>query len=285
MTETVAPDGSRWRVALPQPKTFVINSTTLNTALTGTAPNSSTVGAFLDQRLTPDVSALKRDTDANGVTLAGASFQLFIDNAPKGQLDASDVSLTGHGTNPQPTGANGLASWTDLGWGDYLIVEQAAPTGYVLPNPKPVQAFSVTRDNAGDNSRVFTFTDPRQPSTITVTKKDKQGITITTAPAQFGLYVDSNNDGIHQAGEPQATGMPEANPQWTTVNGAQGDTVDGTASRRTSASVTTSSTRSTAPRATSFRRTPTSRWTSTQRMPAAPSRRTCRTRSSRPRSP
>jgi fimbrial isopeptide formation D2 family protein/uncharacterized repeat protein (TIGR01451 family) len=229
VTETAAPDGYDLPAAVT--KAFTITDTTLNTALTGIASNTGTAGAFQDPRLTPDVTAIKYDTSINGGTLPGAVFQLFIDNGVKGTYESgTDVSVSGHGVNPQTTLANGVAKWTDLDWGDYLIVETTAPPGYSLP-ANPVQAFTVNRANAGDNSRVFNFLDPRKTSTITVTKTDEQGNTITSFPARFGLYNDVNNNSAYDGGDTLVGGTPELNSQWTTVTGQQsGSTVDGTVS-------------------------------------------------------
>jgi uncharacterized repeat protein (TIGR01451 family)/fimbrial isopeptide formation D2 family protein len=231
VTEIAAPDG--YDLPASVNKTFTITDTTLNTALTGTGSNTLTAGAFQDPRKAPDVSAIKHDTSSTGATLSGAQFTLYLDNGTiKGSLDAGDTVVPNgtHGDNPATTGANGLVTWTDLVWGDYLIVETAAPTGYTLPVPNPVQAFTVNRDNAGDNSRVFNFNDPRNPTTITVTKTDEDGKTVLTAPAQFGLYADLDHDGQLDAGEPLVNPTTESNPQWTTVDGTQNATVDGTVS-------------------------------------------------------
>ncbi len=112
---------------------------------------------------TTTVEVLKQD-DETGEVLEGAEFQAYTDNGSTvGVLDSRDTPIG----SPVLTDAAGVARWTGLTYGSYLVEEVAAPTGYGLPK-ETVQAVTVDARNAGGVVRLV-FIDPAQ-GTMKVTK-------------------------------------------------------------------------------------------------------------------
>ena len=112
-----------------------------------------------------DLDVLKVDLETDEV-LAGAEFDLYADNAPIGTLDAGD-ELIGSATS----GTDGLAHFTELLEGAYLVEETAPPPGYGLPEVT-VQAVDLTGANfVGDGLVQITFRDPAQGKLAILGKK------------------------------------------------------------------------------------------------------------------
>ena len=105
---------------------------------------------------TATVEVLKQD-DETGEVLEGAEFQGYTDNGSTvGVLDSRDTSIG----SPVLTDAAGVARWTGLTYGSYLVEEVAAPTGYGLPK-ETVQAVTVDARNAGGVAAWSSSTRPR----------------------------------------------------------------------------------------------------------------------------
>jgi Prealbumin-like fold domain len=132
---------------------------------------------------TPPVTTLvveKQDLDTHEV-LAGATFQLWLDNDNAGQDPE-----TGDCTFPTPpvvgaeddlldtqvTGANGRAQFGELRKGCYLLVESKAPPGYDLPAPN-VMGVALNKDNfvAGGVMSPIVVTDFAQGQIAIVAKR------------------------------------------------------------------------------------------------------------------
>ncbi len=90
------------------------------------------------------VKKTDKDTGSNaqgGATLMGTEFSIYAKDASTGQFSEEAV-------NKIVTGADGTASTdiNELPYGEYLIKETAAPTGYLLGNDEG-KTFSITEDN------------------------------------------------------------------------------------------------------------------------------------------
>jgi hypothetical protein len=133
---------------------------------------------------------IKQDDD--DLLIGGIEFKLFADNSPTG------------GTYNPPPGEDGntalhtcttAASGTDIGTctmtgilaGDYWVVETAAPTGHDIADPQPITIA------AGGSLQTFTFTNTRQPASVTINKKDDAGKALQGAI--FTLYEDHATNG------------------------------------------------------------------------------------------
>jgi len=130
-------------------------------------------------------------TDAtSGADLAGAVFRLFLSDGVTQAKDFEGDDLVPDAV----TDGNGLASFSNLAWGDYIVREINPPTGYM-----PMEA-SVKIDcgNLVVNLE-RQIADPRKPGEITL---NKSGLG-STSVAGFTLY-DSN--GVAVGGEQKITG-------------------------------------------------------------------------------
>ncbi|PZF81387.1 hypothetical protein C1I92_21310 [Jiangella anatolica] len=142
---------------------------------------------FEDPQLLTDLSVLKLDGGSDtAAPLAGATFELYLDDPADGVMDAPDGdTLVGDCT----TGADGTCTVTGLGFGSYYWLETAAPPGYDLPDD-PYSAFvNVTAENAGTELEPLTFFNPRKPGELAVLKLDDSD-DAPLAGAQFELHED-----------------------------------------------------------------------------------------------
>jgi uncharacterized repeat protein (TIGR01451 family) len=167
VVETVTPTG--YTTAAPQPVTLGLNQTVTLT--------------FTDDRQPAAVTITKRDD--NGALLAGAEFSLYTDNGGKPGSPVAGKTCT-------TTLPSGTCSITNiLPPGTYWVVETKTPTGHTTAAPQQVVL-------ALNQTVALDFTDPRQPATVIIIKKDDAGHLM--AGAEFTLY--TNNGG--QPGSPVA---------------------------------------------------------------------------------
>ena len=76
--------------------------------------------------------------------MAGAKFQLWNDVNGDGCFTTLVDTVI---AAMQTTAADGKSTWTDLAWGNYLVQETAAPTGYTLPTVT-IQSATIGANNA-----------------------------------------------------------------------------------------------------------------------------------------
>ena len=107
-----------------------------------------------------DVRILKVDDATPASPLNGAEFDLLLDNAPVGGSPGAEDTLVGSCTT-----AAGECGFTDVGQGEYWIVETVAPPGHEIADP----AFQHVTVVATETVTV-TFVDPRQRGAILLTK-------------------------------------------------------------------------------------------------------------------
>jgi uncharacterized repeat protein (TIGR01451 family) len=110
--------------------------------------------------------------------LAGAVFTLYTDggDSPGSPVTPSQVCTTD---------SSGNCSITNIKPGTYWIVETTTPAGHDTAGPREVVVAVSGNSPAG----VLTFTDPRQPATVNIVKKDDADAALEGAT--FGLYNDN----------------------------------------------------------------------------------------------
>ena len=98
----------------------------------GQGGECATEGGCETTHTTPEVTTLeltKVDFET-GDTLAGAVFQLYDDTNGNEALDAGEPT---HGA-PVTSDEDGMAAWSELRAGHYLVTETKAPEGYSIPS-------------------------------------------------------------------------------------------------------------------------------------------------------
>jgi hypothetical protein len=110
--------------------------------------------SFDDPQRLSTIEVLKQASDTRD-ELDGAVFQLYRD------VDGSDTHEPVGA--PRVTDEDGVASWTDLPFGDYLVLEVSAPSGYSVAKDADREV-SFDRDNAGDLVRLVFLNPPVDPT-------------------------------------------------------------------------------------------------------------------------
>lgn len=101
--------------------------TSSNHVLTGLRPGDSAACTFVNKPQPGGVTLTK--VDPANQALAGAHFQLWNDVNSNGTLEpATDTKVGTEVITP----ANGVASWSTLAWGRFLVQEVSPPPGYQL---------------------------------------------------------------------------------------------------------------------------------------------------------
>jgi Prealbumin-like fold domain len=113
-----------------------------------------------------DLKILKTDDGTPATVLAGAEFDVLLDNAPFGTAPGPEDTFV----DDCVTDVAGECNFTDLLAGDYWVVETLAPAGYDLPTP-PYQLATVTAD--ATTPATVTFIDVPQEGAIQITKTAK----------------------------------------------------------------------------------------------------------------
>ncbi|MCW2669772.1 MAG: hypothetical protein JWO27_1669 [Frankiales bacterium] len=170
--------------------------TTANAGGCGAVTSSSTPNLTFVNILQTG-SVLVQKVDGNGNALTGAAFTATL----TGGSAASIPSVAGH------TGLFCLDS-LPVG-GTYAITESTVPAGYngaASISSVTISSASTcaTRTAAATITPDRTVTNNAAPGTINIAKVDDRGLPLNGAG--FTLYVDTNQDGIHQAGETTAQG-------------------------------------------------------------------------------
>lgn len=140
---------------------------------------------------------IKQDDSDPGVRLNGASFEVWADNDP-GDGAAPDFNVDGleNGSDPRlpnytcttPQPSLGVCEFLGVLAGDYWVVETGAPTGHNLASP----AYQLVTITAGGEDVEATFTNPRKPASVVITKTDDAVPPNLLSGATFTLYTDDD---------------------------------------------------------------------------------------------
>ncbi|UTW12195.1 MSCRAMM family protein [Marinobacterium rhizophilum] len=162
-----------------------------------------------------NINIKKTDDGDPPMNLAGAVFRLYNDDGGTvGVFDTAsaatpDTRATVRDSNPAvvipdcTTDSDGECSWINVFAADYCIVEVTPPTGHSLPtDPDYYDCGTVTADNDFD----VMFTNPRQPATVNILKKDDADPPSLLLGAEFTLYNDVGTVGTYDDGVDTSTG-------------------------------------------------------------------------------
>ncbi len=155
------------------------DATLTNVASPGNGGECVTRDGCTTTTTTPPVTDVRvRKVDAEtGVTLEGATFQLYTDNAPVGTLGDED-ELVGTET----TGVSGVATFHEILKGSYLVKETQAPTGYVMPEgPFPV---TVTDNDIAGQGVEITVENQPTGQVSSLVKAQYRFVPSTEAPSE-----------------------------------------------------------------------------------------------------
>lgn len=121
-------------------------------------------------------------TDEDGLMLEGAVFGLFKSDETEFAEDTALYTATSL--------ANGVFTFTDIPYGDYLVRELTAPEGFVL-NEEPY-AVSITEDGEAVS---LTAENKFAKGSVKLTKTDSEYTGRKLTGAVFDIYADSDGDG------------------------------------------------------------------------------------------
>jgi hypothetical protein len=117
--------------------------------------------------------------DDLGSPLAGATFELYKDNAPTGGSRGAEDTATGQTCT---TPASGECTISNVLTGQYWVVETVTPAGY---NTAADQHVTVT----ADTTVTLTFVNPRKQGAIKIVKTAKHADSPTTSPNLQATFV------------------------------------------------------------------------------------------------
>lgn len=139
------------------------------------------------------ITIIKQDDADPPNALAGAVFKLYKDNGnTAGQFDGGDELVT-----TCTTLSDGICNFFNQQAGDYCVVETTPPPGHSLPAP-PDDEWCFTL--VADLEQERTFTNPRKPAKVNITKQDDTGAILGDG-WQFTLYDNSDGNGVLDTGE------------------------------------------------------------------------------------
>ena len=165
LTFTDIPYGDYTIVETAAPKGYLLDSTPQSVKIE-TQDQVAKV-TFGDEQIKGTVTVTKTDSADQHIKLKGATFELR-------QGDKVVDTKT--------TGDNGVATFKDVIYGDYTVVETKAPEGYVLEQTAKPVAISENGKTVNVDA-----TNAKIKGTVTVTKTDAQDATKTLAGATFEL--------------------------------------------------------------------------------------------------
>jgi hypothetical protein len=139
---------------------------------------------------------VKKIDESSHDALEGATFVLYVDANNDGKVDSGDTKYPNNDSATKKTDSNGLAEWTDIPVGHYILQETKAPEGYVTPSGEQANhPVEVTKDNAKKGVTLtitnFTFTAqlPLTGGTSTDVFVISSVALIVIAGGLYGLYM------------------------------------------------------------------------------------------------
>jgi uncharacterized surface anchored protein len=176
VTETTAPDGHD----LASPASQSVSVTGAGTCAAGGGAATVT---FNDPVVKGTINIHK--TDGNDAPLAGATFTLYVNNAPLAAPRGAEDTIT---AKTCTTGATGDCSILNVDLGDYWVVETGVPNGYIAAADRAVNVGVGPSPGTGDTDSL-TFVDPAAPGRINIHKTGFGGAAL--AGATFTLWIDN----------------------------------------------------------------------------------------------
>ena len=177
VTEFTAPNGHD----LASPASQSVSVSSAGTCATGGGAATVT---FNDPLVPGTINIHK--TDGNDNPLAGATFTLYVNNAPLAGPRGAEDTIT---TKTCTTNAAGDCSITSVALGDYWVVETGVPNGYIAAADRAVNVGVGASPGTGDSDSL-TFVDPVAAGRINIHKTGFGGAALVGAT--FTLYVDNN---------------------------------------------------------------------------------------------
>lgn len=132
------------------------------------------------------ITITKKDA-TDGSVLAGSTFRLF---EADGITPAKDV--WGNPLANQVSDASGMAYFTNIAIGTYVVKEVGAPIGYVLADPVTV----IVGGESGLNVAIE-IRDPRIPGSITITKINSSTGRTTMSGVGFTIYYKASGNPVY----------------------------------------------------------------------------------------
>jgi hypothetical protein len=186
--------GDYWLVETTTPAGYITaDDRTVNVGI-GTSSGTGDTDSFtiVDAAALGTINIHK--TGLGGLDLAGATFTLYIDNAPVGgSLGLEDAATARTCT----TNASGVCSIGSVSAGDYWLRETTTPAGYDTADDTSVSLGLGGQANQGATASV-TISDPVVPGTVVINKTGTGGVAL--AGAVFTLYVDNPTVGGSRTG-------------------------------------------------------------------------------------
>ena len=180
----VAP-GTYWLVETTTPAGYdTADDTAVTVSLGAQAGTGATVGVTIADPVVPGTVEIHKN-GINGTDLPGATFTLYVNNAPKAGPRGAEDTIT---TKMCTTNGSGDCSITGVTPGDYWVVETTTPAGYDTAPEQAVTTGIGTTAHAGDTDSLQ-FTDPVVNGKVSITKKDDADNTLDGA--EFTLYVNN----------------------------------------------------------------------------------------------
>jgi len=155
--------------------------------------------SFYNTPLPPSPGTITVEKYSNGdppTLIDGATFQLYLDADLDGVADSGEE----YGGVVGTTG--GIAQWTGLSAGQYLVKEVSPPLYHSGDPGSPKVVVLTVVDYVVTSATVEFYNDPIPPTPGSITVKKYSTATDTLMDgATFELYLDSNDNGIAEPGE------------------------------------------------------------------------------------
>lgn len=150
-----------------------------------------------NQSINGSVAAKKLSDFGAKVGLAGAQFALFAKDEEGNLIGWSDTAAERNPAyGPETSDKDGLVNFPKVGYGDYRLVEVAAPVGHLLPENPVAAGRDVVIRTQGESVKVGDVVNTRIMGDVQVAKVDARtntaGVNAKIAGVEFGLFALSD---------------------------------------------------------------------------------------------